>query len=325
MLRWLDILKYANNGNPEPPKRVEHSAEEWKELLDEETYRITREKGTEKPYASDMCSLFEAGRYECASCGTALFDAEEKFDSGSGWPSFTQPLSNDLIAYHKDRGHGMYRIESVCNVCDAHLGHVFQDGPAPSFLRFCINGSVLKKVESDLRKLTIGGGCFWCTEAIFKSLEGVIDVQSGYAGGRGVNPTYREVSSGLTGHAEVINITYDKSKISYKDLLRIHLSTHNPTTINKQGADRGTQYRSIILFRNAEEQSAGIKILEEMQELFEDMIVTELKAFESFYLAEPYHQDYYLSNPEKPYCQNVIEPKLVKLRKAFVSRIKSNN
>jgi peptide methionine sulfoxide reductase msrA/msrB len=248
-----------------------------------------------------------------------LFDAEEKFESGSGWPSFTQPISNDLIAYHKDRGHGMYRIETICNVCDAHLGHVFQDGPAPSFLRFCINGVALKKVESTIRKATFGGGCFWCTEAIFQELKGVISVESGYSGGRGVNPTYREVSSGLTGHAEVINITYDKQIISYEDLLRVHLSSHNPTTINKQGADRGTQYRSIVLFRNEEEQKVAVQVIQDMQPLFEDMIVTELKAFEAFNKAEPYHQNYYRANPEKLYCQRVIEPKLQKIRKSFTN------
>lgn len=319
MLRWLDILKCANNGNPEAPNRVERSLEEWEQSLDAETFKVTRQKGTEKPYTSEMCTLFEEGRYSCACCGTALFDAEEKFDSGSGWPSFTQPISNDLIAYHKDRGHGMYRIETVCNVCDAHLGHVFQDGPAPSFLRFCINGLALKKIESSIRKATFGGGCFWCTEAIFQQLNGVIAVESGYSGGRGANPTYREVSSGLTGHAEVINIIYDKQIISYENLLRVHLSSHNPTTINKQGADRGTQYRSIVLFRNEEEQKVAVQVMQDMQPLFEDIIVTELIAFEAFYKAEPYHQNYYQSNPDKPYCQRIIEPKLQKIRKSFIN------
>lgn len=319
MLRWLDILKCANNGNPEAPNRVERSLEAWEQILDPETFRITRQKGTERPYTSEMCTLFEEGRYTCACCGTALFDAEEKFESGSGWPSFTQPISNDLIAYYKDRGHGMYRIETVCNICDAHLGHVFQDGPAPSFLRFCINGLALKKIESNIRKATFGGGCFWCTEAIFQQLKGVIDVESGYSGGRGANPTYREVSSGLTGHAEVINITYDKQLISFEDLVRVHLSSHNPTTINKQGADRGTQYRSIVFFRNEEEQKVSMQVMQDMQPLFEDMIVTELKAFEAFYKAEPYHQNYYQSNPDKPYCQRVIEPKLQKVRKSFTN------
>lgn len=319
MLRWLDILKCANNGNPEAPNRVERSLEEWEQSLDAETFKVTRQKGTEKPYTSEMCTLFEEGRYSCACCGTALFDAEEKFDSGSGWPSFTQPISNDLIAYHKDRGHGMYRIETVCNVCDAHLGHVFQDGPAPSFLRFCINGLALKKIESSIRKATFGGGCFWCTEAIFQQLNGVIAVESGYSGGRGANPTYREVSSGLTGHAEVINIIYDKQIISYENLLRVHLSSHNPTTINKQGADRGTQYRSIVLFRNEEEQKVAVQVMQDMQPLFEDIIVTELIAFEAFYKAEPYHQNYYQSNPDKPYCQRIIEPKLQKIRKSFTN------
>ena len=173
--------------------------------------------------------------------------------------------------------------------------------------------------NNNIKTATFGGGCFWCTEAIFQQLNGVIAVESGYSGGRGANPTYREVSSGLTGHAEVINITYDKQIISYEDLLRVHLSSHNPTTINKQGADRGTQYRSIVLFRNEEEQKVAVQVMQDMQPLFEDMIVTELTAFEAFYKAEPYHQNYYQSNPDKPYCQRVIEPKLQKIRKSFTN------
>lgn len=208
-----------------------------------------------------MCSLFEPGKYACVCCGTLLFDANEKFESGTGWPSFTQPVTENAIAYHKDISYGMVRVETVCITCDAHLGHVFPDGPGPGGLRYCMNAVALKKVESNERKATFGGGCFWCTEAVFNQLKGVTKVESGYSGGKIANPTYREVCSGLTGHAEVIEVTYNPDEITYGDLLRIHLSTHNPTTLNRQGADVGTQYRSAIFYRNEAEKKRRSKSL----------------------------------------------------------------
>jgi methionine-R-sulfoxide reductase len=149
MLKWIDIRKMARDGNPLPPRRVEKTEEEWKDILDSDVFRITRLKGTERAFSSEMCSRFEPGMYACACCGTLLFDASEKFESGSGWPSFTQPIEKNVIAYHEDLSYGMHRIEALCNVCDAHLGHVFPDGPEPSGLRYCINAlSLLKKTEA---------------------------------------------------------------------------------------------------------------------------------------------------------------------------------
>ncbi len=146
MLNWNDVIKFANHGNPAPSRRVEKTDKEWKELLSPDVYLITREKGTERAHSSEMCELFEPGRYECICCGTPLFDSAEKFHSSSGWPSFTQPIAIENVAHHKDSSYGMIRVETTCNVCDAHLGHVFPDGPAPSGLRYCINALALKKV-----------------------------------------------------------------------------------------------------------------------------------------------------------------------------------
>jgi peptide methionine sulfoxide reductase msrA/msrB len=251
-----------------------------------------------------------------------LFDSEEKFESGTGWPSFTQPLKENAIAYHKDKGFGMYRIETICNTCDAHLGHVFQDGPPPSGLRYCMNAVALKKVETNIRKATIGGGCFWCTEAVFLKLKGIVKVESGYSGGKTKNPTYREVTSGSTGHAEVIELSFDKNLISYADILKIHLTTHDPTTLNRQGADRGTQYRSIIFYRSEEERQLALAAIEEVQKSLDDMIVTEVKNFEVFYKAEDYHQDYYANNPNDAYCRIVINPKIQKLKNYYLDKMK---
>ena len=146
MLIWNDILKISKNGNPKPPRRLELSDAEWRKRLTPEQYQVTRQKGTERPFSSEMCSLFEPGRYACVCCDTELFDSATKFESGTGWPSFTEPVAPDVVAYHADRSYGMVRVETVCNVCDAHLGHVFPDGPAPSGLRFCINALSLNKV-----------------------------------------------------------------------------------------------------------------------------------------------------------------------------------
>lgn len=147
MLKWEDIVLYAKNGNPEPIKRVEKSEEEWKKELSPEVFQITRQKGTEMPGSSEMCYKFDPGLYSCACCGNLLFDANEKFESGTGWPSFTQPANVNAVKYHDDYSHGMVRIEALCNVCDAHLGHVFPDGPPPSGLRYCMNALSLEKVE----------------------------------------------------------------------------------------------------------------------------------------------------------------------------------
>lgn len=147
MLKWLDVIKFTNKGNPEPDKKVIKTDAEWREVLSEEQFRITRLKGTERAHSSEMCTLFEPGKYECVCCATPLFDSGEKFDSGTGWPSFTQPIKENAVAYHKDTTYGMYRVETICNTCDAHLGHVFQDGPMPSGLRYCINAVALKKIH----------------------------------------------------------------------------------------------------------------------------------------------------------------------------------
>jgi|TARA_B110000259_G_scaffold10297_2_gene11299 methionine-R-sulfoxide reductase len=142
---WQAVLNWANNGNPTPPRRIEKSDDAWQAELTAEQYYVTQEKGTERAFSSGMCSLFEPGQYHCVCCDTLLFDANNKFESGSGWPSFTEPVSDGVVAYHADSMHSMQRIETTCSICDAHLGHVFPDGPKPSGLRYCMNALALKK------------------------------------------------------------------------------------------------------------------------------------------------------------------------------------
>ena len=147
MLTWKDVLARAQGSNPPAPRRVERSDAEWRTRLTPEQYHVTRQHGTERAFSSEMCSRFEPGRYACTCCGTLLFDGTTKFESGTGWPSFGQPASPDVVAYTADNSYGMVRIEATCAVCDAHLGHVFPDGPAPSGLRYCMNAVALQKAK----------------------------------------------------------------------------------------------------------------------------------------------------------------------------------
>ena len=174
--------------------------------------------------------------------------------------------------------------------------------------------------------ITLGAGCFWCTEAVFQQIKGVVSVTSGYSGGKISNPTYREVSSGLTGYAEVIQLVYDKSVISLEDILKIFFRTHNPTTLNRQGADVGTQYRSAIFYHTDAQRKIAEKVKQNLNEaaIWEDSIVTEITPFKAFYKAEEYHQNYYNNNPNQGYCQFVIVPKLEKFNQLFEELKKDN-
>lgn len=173
-----------------------------------------------------------------------------------------------------------------------------------------------------LKKATFAGGCFWCTEAIFQELKGVESVESGYGGGFVENPKYYDVCRETTGHAEAIEVDYNDSIISFEDLVIVHMTTHNPMTLNQQGADRGTQYRSIVFYRNEEEKAIIEEVFSKLKPLYEAPIITEIKAFETFYIAETEHQDFYKTNTEQPYCQFVIDPKLAKFRKMHAEKLK---
>jgi peptide-methionine (S)-S-oxide reductase len=171
----------------------------------------------------------------------------------------------------------------------------------------------------DMKEAVFGGGCFWCTEAVFQMLKGVSKVESGYAGGKSANPSYEQVSSGTTGHAEVIRVTYDPAVISYEDLLTVFFGSHDPTTPNRQGADVGEQYRSVILYGTEEERATAERVAREIQDSLKDgtRVVTQILPLDTFFPAESYHQNYFNENKSAPYCQLVIEPKIEKVRKRF--------
>lgn len=176
-----------------------------------------------------------------------------------------------------------------------------------------------------LEKATFGMGCFWCSEAVFQRVKGVVSIKSGYEGGNYANPTYEEVCTGTTGHAEVVELQFDPAKVSYATLLEIFWKTHDPTTLNRQGADVGTQYRSAIFYHNVNQKETAEKFKKDLNaaKVFENPIVTEITSAKPFYVAENYHQDYFLLNCEQPYCKTVILPKMQKLEKLFKSKLKN--
>lgn len=178
--------------------------------------------------------------------------------------------------------------------------------------------------KREIETATVGGGCFWCVEAVFQELRGVLRVQSGYAGGTVPNPSYQAVCTGQTGHAEVVQVDFDPSELSYADLLRVFFATHDPTTLNRQGADVGTQYRSVIFTHDAEQEKVAREVIAELsaQGIFDAPIVTQVEPLPAFYPAEEYHQEYYARNPYQPYCMVVVAPKVAKFRQQFVDRLK---
>lgn len=183
-----------------------------------------------------------------------------------------------------------------------------------------------KANNQSMEQITFGAGCFWCVEAIFLRLKGVNDVVSGYAGGTVKNPTYQQVTSGNTGHAEVVQVSYDPSEITYEQLLNVFWRTHNPTTLNRQGADVGTQYRSAVFYHNEEQKRLAehFKARLDEEKVYNDLIVTEITPLDTFYEAEEYHQNYFAKNPEQAYCQVVIVPKLEKMEELFKEELRTN-
>jgi methionine-S-sulfoxide reductase len=187
------------------------------------------------------------------------------------------------------------------------------------------NNTNKKMTQSNFDTITLGGGCYWCVEAVYENLMGVKSVVSGFSGGKTSNPSYEEVCSGTTGHAEVVQITFDKNVTSLDEIFKVFFTVHDPTTLNRQGADRGTQYRSVIFYNNEEQKKAAQSIINELTKakVYENPIVTTLEPFTKFYKAEDYHQNYYANNKNQPYCQMVIQPKLEKFEKVFKDKLKN--
>lgn len=195
-------------------------------------------------------------------------------------------------------------------------------------IAFGQKSSTVKPIKAaNLETITLGGGCYWCVEAVYENLIGVTSVVSGFSGGKTSNPTYEEVSTGSTGYAEAVQITYDKNITSLDEIFKVFFTVHDPTTLNRQGADEGTQYRSVIFYKNDEQKKAAQSIIAALAKakVYPNPIVTKLEPFTKFYKAEDYHQDYYANNSSQPYCQMVIQPKIAKFEKVFKDRLKKKH
>ena len=288
--------------------------------------KIIVQKGTEPPFTGKYDEFYKEGTYVCRRCGHPLYISNSKFHSGCGWPSFDQEIASTVKKSPDPDG---LRTEISCASCEAHLGHVFVgEEYTPRNVRHCVNSLSLRfvpRAKNDPWETAVfGGGCFWCTEAVFRKLKGVKSVTPGYAGGQTANPTYKEVSTHQTGHAEVIKVEFDPSAIPYHDLLEIFFSSHDPTQLNRQGNDVGRQYRSAVFYTREEQKDTAEKMLKDLDQsgTYHRPIVTEIMKLDAFYPAEDYHQNYYEKNASQPYCQLVISPKLQELKAKYANKLK---
>lgn len=301
--------RYSKSGYDLSPLAPTIKAEILKGL-DAPTIEITQRAGTERPWSSPLNKIKEEGLFVSAVGGLPLFRSQAKFESGTGWPSFYEPFDPAHIIEKVDTSHGMRRIEVLDARSGAHLGHVFDDGPKPGGKRYCINGAALRFIPKDtplpkesqparIETAWFAGGCFWGVEDVFEQTAGVIDAVSGYQGGHWKHPTYAEVCSGKTGHAEAVEVRFDADRVSYTKLLEVFFKNHDATQLNRQGPDIGEQYRSAIFTadeRQRAEASAFIQRLQARPEYSGKKIVTQVQAGATFYRAEDKHQDYHKRN-----------------------------
>ncbi|MBE3125160.1 MAG: bifunctional methionine sulfoxide reductase B/A protein [Acidobacteria bacterium] len=288
------------------PNKVKKTDKEWKAALTPEQYDVMRKCGTEQPFAGKYNDFWEKGVYICAGCGTPLFLSDAKYEHGTGWPSFAAPVEEKSLEYRDDYSLLSKRIEVRCSVCGAHLGHIFDDGPSPTFLHYCVNSAALDfKPEAQaktagretaaIETATFAAGCFWGVEHKLGKVPGVVSTAVGYTGGKSVNPTYEEVCTDRTGHAEAVQVTFDPKRISYAELVRRFFEAHDPTQVDRQGPDHGTQYRSAIFFHGEAQREAARRVMDEVEKSgqYKKRLATELVPASAFYQAEEYHQKYY--------------------------------
>lgn len=271
--------------------------------LTPEEQRIILHKGTEYPFTGKYNDFFEKGTYLCKQCGVALFRSDDKFASHCGWPSFDDEIPNAVRRQPDSDG---VRTEILCSNCGAHLGHVFLgEQLTPKNVRHCVNSLSLDFVPfenvSKTQKAIFAAGCFWGVEYYFKTAPGVLRTRVGYTGGTTVNPTYQEVCTNTTGHAEAIEVIFDPEKTNFEELCKLFFEIHDPTQLNRQGPDVGEQYRSAVFYLNEEQKQITEKLINILKEKGLN-VVTQVVPASPFYEAEEKHQDYYNKTGSKPYC-----------------------
>ncbi len=327
-MNWIALLllitPLAQAGTESYPRPTDA---QLRAQLTPQQYQCTQESGTERPFDNAYWNLHDDGIYVDVVSGEPLFSSLDKFDSGSGWPSFTRPLPDQGVVQKPDRSHGMERTEVRSRQAGSHLGHVFDDGPAAAGgKRFCINSASLRFVPVDKLRAeglgrylflfqqkrhwqiaTLAGGCFWGMENLLREVPGVVETQVGYAGGKTSSVHYEDVSRGDTGHAEVVQILFDPRKLSYEAILLRFFRMHDPTTLDRQEHDVGSQYRSAIFYRDAGQKRVAeqVKARVERSGKWGKPIVTRIEPEKNFVRAEDYHQKYLVKNPNGYSCHRL--------------------
>jgi peptide methionine sulfoxide reductase msrA/msrB len=278
---------------------------DWRQALKPDRYKILREAGTERPFTGELLAEKRDGWYVCHACGLPLFKSTGKFESHCGWPSFSEPSAYENIKMRSDMSGGMMRTEILCARCNGHLGHVFEDGPTATGLRYCVNSlsldfkALTPKTPTKTDTAIFAAGCFWGVEKLFHETPGVLATSVGYIGGHVEKPTYKQVCTGKTGHAEAVEVVFDPARVTFQQLTKLFFEAHDPTTLNAQGPDHGTQYRSGVFYQDAEQERIAREVRDELvaKKTWSDPVVTEIVKSTTFWKAEDYHQKWFLTHP----------------------------
>ena len=305
-MKWILIVQTVLM-----PSCTQSNGQTMKKELTPEEKRVIVDKGTEAPFSGEYDRFKGKGTYCCKQCGAPLYRSSDKFDSGCGWPSFDDEIVGAVERVPDADGR---RTEIVCAKCGGHLGHVFEgEGLTPKDTRHCVNSISLRFVpeetegaERKIETAVFAGGCFWGVEHLMGKTPGVLSTESGYTGGKTENPTYREVCSHTTGHAEAVRIRFDPAVVSYETLARLFFEIHDPTQVGRQGPDVGDRYRSEIFYTTPEQKRTALELIGQLRAKGYD-VATKLTPATTFWKAEDYHQNYYDRKGASPYCHRYVK------------------